>query len=157
MGSVEEVVFELASVGSAATFTLATAAGAGSYIVRIEAQALSAAVEVAMSRARFAEFFASIARDWRGWQGTKSLKAHRPGVDYGGSVMSLRATSDQRGHVQVAVDLGEPWIDPEPEQYETHIGFPASGEPGAWVARVTLVLEAGQLDAIAADASSIPH
>jgi hypothetical protein len=158
MDSAAGVVFELVSVGPAATFTLSTGHDrTRSYLARIEAHAFSAAVEIALSRPRFAEFFASMARNWRGWPGAIALQAHRPGLDYGGWAMSLRATSDQRGHVRVAVDFGEPWIDPEPSEFETHSGFPASNEAGAWVARITLFLEAGQLDAIAADATALPY
>jgi len=75
-----------------------------------------------------APYFASLAADWRGWTGERTWKA----VD---GTLCFTATHDGLGHIALQVELREGvWLD-------------------AWQARATLNLEAGALDAVAADAA----
>jgi hypothetical protein len=58
--------------------------------------------------------------------------------------------------VRLIAEVGQPRL-PEQEtvEYETHIGLPDPDEGGTWAASVCLVLEASQLDQLAADIASI--
>jgi hypothetical protein len=69
-------------------------------------------------------FFEDLARNWRGWTGEKtweSLEHH----------LTLTATTDRLGHVYLRAALRD--ID----------------DPSDWRAATTLLIEAGQLDALA--------
>lgn len=78
---------------------------------------------------RLALFFASIAADWRGWDGEKNWAALE-------SDFSLRATSDRLGHIRLEVNL------------RNH------GPEDDWRVFAPIFLDAGSLDRIAADAKA---
>jgi hypothetical protein len=119
---------------------------------------IAATVLVALNQRRIAEFFSAMARDWRGWAGPRELTAHPPGINYSPGVLRLIATADGRGHIQLRVELGAPWISTAgTEAFDTHVGFGDPQDPGAWSAAVLLGLEAGQLDALAAAAADLNH
>ena len=96
--------------------------------VALAGHPLSASVAVYDIQPRgWSEFFASLARDWRGWSGEKShesLEGH----------LRASATCDPLGHVSLRVAL--------------------RGDFGGsnWRAEHTLFLEAGQLERIAKEA-----
>lgn len=71
-------------------------------------------------------FFVDIAHNWRGWDGTKTWSPYE-------SSISMEATVDRSGHVFLTV------------RFHADSGAP-------WTAAVPFLLEAGQLDGIAADA-----
>jgi hypothetical protein len=71
---------------------------------------LAATVLVSLDQHRIAEFFSAMARDWRGWEGPRKLTAHPPGTNHSPWEMRLIATDDGRGHIQLRVELGAPWI-----------------------------------------------
>jgi hypothetical protein len=73
---------------------------------------------------RWAEFFQSMAVDWRGWEGERVIES----LEY---QLKLTCTADGRGHVALRVELR---------------GDPLSSN---WRAAETLHLEAGQLDDLA--------
>ena len=100
--------------------------------VRLEVPNLAASghrVDAAYGPAgALARYFASLASDWRGWTGERAWQA----VD---GTLRFTATHDGLGHIALQVHLHEGvWLD-------------------AWQARATLNLEAGALDALAADAA----
>ncbi len=73
-------------------------------------------------------FFESLAQDWKGWDGARvwgSLEGD----------FEVSATNDRRGHISLSVLLHRDFGNPEP-----------------WRLVAGLVVEAGQLDKIAADA-----
>ena len=72
-------------------------------------------------------FFADMSRDWRGWPETRTWSSLE-------GELEIRANSDRAGHIYLEVALQD-------------------GAPARWVATANLVLEAGQLEAIAADAN----
>jgi hypothetical protein len=72
-------------------------------------------------------FFASIAADWRGWEGERVWGALE-------SDFSVRATSDRLGHIRLDVELRN--HDPDDN----------------WCVSAPIFLDAGSLDRIAADA-----
>ena len=74
------------------------------------------------------EFFKGFARDWRGWSGTRQWASLEDELE-------IRAECDRTGHTYLEVTLRD-------------------GSPPRWVARAHLVIEAGQLDALAAAAVS---
>jgi hypothetical protein len=74
----------------------------------------------------FGAFFADIAKGWRGWTGTLTWAALE-------EELALSATSDRTGHVYLAVVLRR-------------------GGPAEWRVETELVIEAGQLDRLAAAA-----
>jgi hypothetical protein len=130
------------------------AGGTDTYRVSIRAAALLGASVTVELRQRLENFFSEMARDWRGWDGERTFAARAPGAL--ADSFRLAATADGRGHVRLLAELGQPWP-PEQEtvEYETHIGLPAPDQAGTWAASVCLVLEAGQLDELAADIASI--
>jgi len=73
-------------------------------------------------------FFGDIAASWKGWEGTKSWAPLE-------STLSMSARTDRGGHVFLDVTL-------------------ASGAGDSWRVFAPLVLEAGQLQRIAADAAA---
>ena len=75
-------------------------------------------------------FFASIAGDWRGWQGERSWSALE-------SDFSVRATADRLGHIRLDVEL------------RSH------GPDDNWCLSAPIFLDAGSLDRIAADAELV--
>ena len=75
------------------------------------------------------EFFAGMARDWKGWSGERSWASFE-------TELSLTATSDRTGHVSLVTELR------------------GGAYPNGWTARATMVLEAGQLDRLAAEAAA---
>jgi hypothetical protein len=120
--------------------------------VLAEAQ-LTASVVVAL-RQRFEDFFAEIARDWRGWEGERVFSACTRGAV--AESLRLIATADGRGHVRLVVQLGRPWLPSDDTTgYQTHVGLKDPEDGGAWVATVSLTLETAQLDEIAAGAGSL--
>jgi hypothetical protein len=73
-------------------------------------------------------FWRELARDWRGWEGTRSWRSLEGDLE-------LSATSDRLGHVELEVRLDE--------------GFPFQ-----WRVCGMIALEVGQLDGIAAAAQT---
>ncbi|MDP8971616.1 MAG: DUF6228 family protein [Actinomycetota bacterium] len=74
----------------------------------------------------FDEFWRELARDWRGWEGTRSWGSLE-------GELELSVVSDRLGHVTLEVCLSE-------------------GSPFQWQVHGIVSLEAGQRDCIAADA-----
>jgi len=118
------------------------------YLVTLKGVGLQAEREVKIDREPFAAFFRSLAQDWRGWDDERHLDVHR--------ALAVDASNDGRGHVTMRVQLAHPWLDPEPEPYDTHVGVPAT-DAGAWSARVRVIVEAGTLDVLAAGAEGLPY
>jgi Family of unknown function (DUF6228) len=82
------------------------------------------------------DFLVGLARDWQGWTGTRQWASME-------GQLTLDASHDRTGHVQVAVTLrrGRRTYDPD-----------------AWSARVILTIEAGeQLRQLAQNADSLLH
>jgi hypothetical protein len=77
------------------------------------------------------EFFASLAQEWRGWEGARS---------WGVTPITLSATHDGLGHITLAV----------------HLKTNVFREP-SWSAAATVVVEAGRLDRLAREASRLPR
>ena len=73
---------------------------------------------------RWTALFAEMARDWRGWEGSRSIESLE-------GQLRLSATSDRLGHIRLRVELR---------------GDPAGSD---WHAADTLFLDAGQLDDLA--------
>jgi hypothetical protein len=115
---------------------------------------LAASATVSLTQARLAEFFAAMARDWRGWAEKRELTALPPGTGYSPPTLRLTVTADGRGHVQLRAELGTPWLGSrDAEDSDTHVGFGPPEMDGAWSAETPLILEAGQLDDLAAAAA----
>lgn len=74
----------------------------------------------------FADFFAGLAVDWRGWTGNRTWTSLE-------GELTLTAESDRTGHVYLRVHLQD-------------------GAPARWEVEAELVLEAGQLERIASEA-----
>jgi hypothetical protein len=72
----------------------------------------------------WAEFFLAMARDWRGWEGERTIESRE-------GQLRLACSADKLGHVSVRVTLR---------------GDPAGSD---WRAEDTLYLDAGQLDELA--------
>ena len=89
---------------------------------------LSASVRVYdLEPAYWSGYFATLARNWRGWEGSKereSLEGH----------LRIVATTDSLGHISLRVYLRD--VDSD------------------WRAEDVIVVEAGQLDSIAANAKN---
>ena len=79
----------------------------------------------------FADFFAGLATDWRGWSG------HRRWASLEGE-LALTAESDRTGHVYLRVHLHD-------------------GAPARWEVEAELVLEAGQLERLASEARTFEN
>ena len=73
----------------------------------------------------FADFFGGLATAWKGWKGGREWHAME-------GELNLKAQSDRTGHVYLSVEL-------------------CDGAPPRWQVNATLVLEAGQLDRLAAN------
>ena len=78
---------------------------------------------------RLASFFASVAADWRGWDGERVWSALE-------SDFSVRARSDRLGHIRLDVELRS--HDPDDN----------------WRISAPVFLDAGSLDTVAADAET---
>jgi hypothetical protein len=74
------------------------------------------------------EFFTSLAKDWKGWQGERTWATLE-------DEFQLTASSDSLGHVRLAYRIRPP-----------HTGF-------NWELRGALELEAGQLESLALQAA----
>ena len=97
------------------------------FTVTLRANGLDATVRVSSYLSDgFAMFFADLAADWRGWQGAREWSSLEGECE-------LRAESDRTGHVTLSVRA----------QYR---------QSEVWAVEGSVVLEAGQLDAIAAAA-----
>jgi Family of unknown function (DUF6228) len=103
--------------------------------VTMQAAGLSADAEVDLDGAGYiyyfpplAEYFSSIATDWRGWPGVKT---------WGRNPLSFEATHDGLGHIALTIVLSQP-------------PCVLSG----WRAQVTLNMDAGRLDAISRAAAT---
>lgn len=117
---------------------------------------LAASATVSLTVVRLAEFFAAMAREWSGWAGKREFTALPAGAAYSPPALRLTATADGRGHVQFRAELGTPWLgNRNAEDFDTHVGFGAPEQDGAWSAETLLILEAGQLDDLAAAAAAI--
>jgi hypothetical protein len=99
------------------------------YFVTAEAANFTASVEVdnAPYGSSPADFFAEIASEWAGWNGTKGWQALE-------GEYQLSATSDSTGHITIVARLN-----------------PASFPP-TWEGRLSLIVEAGRLEALAVEA-----
>lgn len=69
-----------------------------------------------------ADFFETLARDWRGWEGIRTWDAYKGGL-------RIDATVDALGHVLLAVELRE--------------------RSDGWLVRGDVPLDAGQLEGVA--------
>jgi hypothetical protein len=147
-------VVTVPSASGTGALTIDPADGTDAYRVSIRAAALLGASVTVELRQRFEKFFSEMAREWRGWDGERTFAARAPGAL--ADSFRLAATADGRGHVRLIAEVGQPRL-PEQEtvECETHIGLPDPHEGGTWAASVCLVLEAGQLDQLAADIASI--
>jgi hypothetical protein len=115
---------------------------------------LAASATVSLTQAGLAEFFAAMAREWRGWAGKREFTALPPGTGYSPPALRLIVAADGPGHTQLRVELGTPWLGGrDPEDFDTHVGFGPPEQDGAWSAETLLILEAGQLDELAAAAA----
>ena len=76
------------------------------------------------------KYFAAMATDWRGWKGSRVWESTA-------LELRLEAAADGRGHVFLTVTLQTGWLS-------------SSG----WQAQANLVIEAGQLDRLAAEAGA---
>ncbi len=125
------------------------------YCVEARADGLTASIGTDLSWSTLHGFFDSLAKDWRGWEGTRAVEARRP-TDGGYSLPCLRltATADQAGHFSVIVELAEPFVGTHPASghFATHAGVSDPVESGAWRTRLVLILETWQLDGLAAGA-----
>lgn len=74
------------------------------------------------------DFFGGLAADWRGWPGTREWSALE-------GELQLMARTDRTGHTYLRVQLRD-------------------GAPAHWTVEAELVLEAGQLERIAAAAQA---
>lgn len=105
--------------------------GGGSFDAKLVGPAVTATVRVYEHGSDFVpRFFAELAESWRGWDGEKdweSVESH----------IALTATADRLGHVSLRVILRDPFA------------------PAAWRAEATLLIEAGQLEALAASAGRV--
>jgi hypothetical protein len=105
--------------------------GEGSFPVKLIGPAMSVSVNVYEHGYHFLpRFFDDLAREWRGWAGEKTWES----VEFH---IALRATADRVGHVFLRVTLRD--ID----------------APAAWRAEATLLIEAGQLDALPGSARRV--
>ena len=73
--------------------------------------------------AGLAEMFAEMAASWRGWSGKKTWSSLE-------GELHLSAEADRTGHIALTVELRE-------------------GAPPVWAVTLLLIVEAGQLDALA--------
>ncbi len=97
----------------------------GHLVAELHGRGLEASVLVSDYLFRgFADFFGGLATDWRGWKGERGWHALE-------GELSLKAESDRTGHVYLSVELRD-------------------GAPPRWQVKAALVLEAGQLDRLAA-------
>jgi hypothetical protein len=102
--------------------------GEGSFPVKLVGPAMSASVNAYEHGYHFLpRFFDDLAKEWRGWAGEKTWESVE-------SHIALRATADRLGHVFLRVTLRD--VD----------------APAGWRAEATLLIEAGQLDALARSA-----
>ena len=98
-------------------------------VAEVSGKGLNASIRVGSFLSEsLGEFFAGLAENWKGWSGARTWNSLE-------GEFGLRARSDRTGHVQLSVRLTE-------------------GGPPAWEVEVNLILEAGQLDRIATDASA---
>ncbi len=66
---------------------------------------LAASATVSLTQARLAEFFAAMARDWRGWAEKRELTALPPGTGYSPPTLRLTVTADGRATSSSAPSL----------------------------------------------------
>jgi Family of unknown function (DUF6228) len=100
---------------------------AESFLVTVNGYEIHATTRVSSFRSpSLAEYFQDIADNWRGWEGEKYWSTLESDLEF-------KATSDKLGHVRLEFSLKRPY---------TQFG---------WVLQAALELEAGQLDAIAAN------
>jgi hypothetical protein len=128
--------------------SVVTTADEEAYLVALKGAGLHGEREVKINREPFAAFFRSLAQDWRRWDGDRHLDVRQ--------ALALDASNDGRGHVTMRVQLAHPWLDPEPEPFDTHVGVPAT-DAGAWSARVRVIVEVSTLDVLAAEADALPY
>ena len=97
----------------------------GHLVAELRSRGLDASVLVsAYMFGGFAAFFGGLATDWKGWKGAREWRALE-------GELNLKAESDRTGHIYLSVELRD-------------------GAPPRWQVNSGLVLEAGQLDRLAA-------
>ena len=119
-----QVIIKSAEIGAA--LELSAPVGTGTFHARLGGAGFDGTVEVYEHEppAQLGAFFRDLAAHWRGWPGEKRWASLE-------QQLILTATSDATGHTHLRVELvGGPLYD--------------------WRLRGSLVLEAGQLDSIAA-------
>ena len=105
--------------------------GEGSVPVSLVGTAMTARVEAyEHNYHHLVSFFDDLAKNWRGWTGEKTWESVEHHI-------ALRATADRQGHVYLRAALRD--VD----------------DPSDWRAEATLLVEAGQLDALADSARRI--
>jgi Family of unknown function (DUF6228) len=149
MGFEGTTVFSLTSTDPPiGGLSAATTADEAAHLVTLKAAGLHGEREVKIDREPFAAFFRSLAQDWRGWDRERHLDVRQ--------ALALDASNDGRGHVTMRIQLAHPWLDPDAEPYDTHVGVPAT-DAGAWSARVRVIVEVPTLDVLAAEAEGLPY
>jgi hypothetical protein len=99
------------------------------FIVELRGPCLDATAEVSSYLSEgFGAFFQTLASEWRGWKGERSWASLE-------GDFRLRAKCDRTGHVVLDVDLD-------------------AGTPPVWTATASILLEAGHLDVLAAQAAT---
>ena len=102
------------------------------YVARLEARSVSARVEVSDHLPdRFAQFFASLAQEWKGWAGERAYESLEP-------LLGISAKHDGKGLVQFTVLLRA-----------------GARERFGWSVSQRLSVELGQLESIAVAARSV--
>ena len=116
----------------------------------MESDGLLVAAATDLAWERLHSYLDGLARDWRGWEGIRELSALPPGVPYSEPAFTIAASADRAGHFALVAELAKPYLgtDIEKQMYETHVSVPDSMRPGAWRARLVIVLETWQLDGL---------
>ena len=123
-------VFKIRSSNDGAFLSIEPA-GPHAWFVRLEGPALAAEAKIYHERGDGIDaFFDSLARDWKGWDGSRTWTALEADLEIG-------ATSDALGHVSLAVCLY------------------VRGLVGRWRASGVLIIDAGGLARLADEAGRL--
>jgi hypothetical protein len=80
----------------------------------------------------------------------RALSALPPRVSYSQPALTIAVSTDRTGHFALVAELAKPYLGTgiQTEVHETQVGVPDSVHPGAWRARLVIVLETWQLDGL---------